>query len=302
MKLKFSLLLLFSVIIGPLCNGQELNCNVEVNSQKVQGNEPVFTALQEAVNEYMNSTKFTPYQFSANEKIECRLFFTVNDYSNDIIKGELQVQSMRPVYNSSYNANLVNLKDKEIEFEYKANDRLIFSESNIESDLTALLDYYAYLIIAIDFDSFSPEGGGYCYERLQSIVQMSQSSGRPGWKTFADNRNRAAVLAAFTDPGTRPLRNLYYEYHRKGLDEMALLPEKGRAAITSALAVLGQIQEKAPMSVALTLWHDAKLDEIVNIYSQGQQAERNTVYDLLERLYPTDQIRLQAIKNPPETR
>lgn len=300
----FSFLLLAAIAMcgAASVSAQELNCTVEVNTSQIQGQEQTFNTLQEAINEYMNSTKFTQAQFSPNEKIECRLFITVKEYTDDIVKGDLQVQSSRPVYNSSYTTTLLNFKDNKIEFEYRPNDQLIFSETTMESNLTALLNYYAYLILALDFDSFSPQGGQPYFDRLQSIVQMAQSSGEVGWKTYDDNRNRAAVLMAFTEPNTQGIRDLIYQYHRRGFDEMSVAPDKGRATITQALEILRQIQEKAPMSVALTMWHDAKLDELVNVYSKGSQAERDGVYKLLLDLYPTDQSRLNDIKNPPETK
>lgn len=303
MKIFSSLLLAAIAMCGAASvSAQELNCTVEVNTSQIQGQEQTFNTLQEAINEYMNSTKFTQAQFSPNEKIECRLFLTVKEYTDDIVKGDLQVQSSRPVYNSSYTTTLLNFKDNKIEFEYRPNDQLIFSETTMESNLTALLNYYAYLILALDFDSFSPQGGQPYFDRLQSIVQMAQSSGEVGWKTYDDNRNRAAVLMAFTEPNTQGIRDLIYQYHRRGFDEMSVAPDKGRATITQALEILRQIQEKAPMSVALTMWHDAKLDELVNVYSKGSQAERDGVYKLLLDLYPTDQSRLNDIKNPPETK
>lgn len=304
MKHFLNLLALFMLCaLSPaIAKAQELNCTVEVNSQQVSGYEQVFTSLKEAINEYMNSTKFTAAQFSPNEKIECRIFLTAKEYTDDKVKGDLQVQSTRPVYNSSYTTTLLNFKDNKVEFEYRPGEPLVFSETTMESNLTALLNYYAYLILALDFDSFSELGGQPYYDRLQTIVQLAQSSGEVGWKTYDDNRNRAAVLASLTDPNTQSIRNLIYQYHRRGLDEMSVAPDKGRANITEALRLLPQIREKAPMSVILNIWHDAKLDELVNVYSKGSQSERDEVYQLLLDLYPTDQSRLNNIKNPPETR
>lgn len=281
---------------------QELNCTVEVNSDAVQGYDAVFEALQEAANDYMNTTKFTSAQFTPNEKIDCRLFFTIKEYNDDVVKGDLQVQSTRPVYNSAYTTTLLNFKDNKIEFTYRQNEPLVFSETTMESNLTAILNYYAYLILALDFDSFSPRGGQPYFDRLATIVQLAQSSGEVGWKAFEDNRNRSAVLAAYTDPATTGLRDMLYQYHRKGLDEMSVSPDKGRASITQSLEALRKVYQTSPMSVGLSMWRDAKLDELVNIYSKGSQGERDGVYELLMSLYPTEQQRLQNIKNPPPTR
>lgn len=283
-------------------SAQELNCSVEVNSSKVSGQDHVFETLQEAINDYMNTTKFTSAQFTPAEKIDCRLFLTVNEYTDDVIKGELQIQSTRPVYNSSYTTTLINFKDTKIEFTYRENEPLVFSENSIESNLTALLDYYAYLILAVDFDTFSPRGGQTYFDRMASIVQMAQSLGEVGWKQFEDNRNRAALLGAFTDPQTMEIRDLLYQYHRKGLDEMSVSPDKGRSNITQNLSILQKIYQASPMSVVLSIWRDAKLDELVNVYSKGSQSERDDVYNLLTELYPTEATRLNDIKNPPPTR
>ena len=301
MRLILSILTYF-IAAGISLSAQELNCVVEVNSDRVTGNEQVFESLQEAINEYMNTTKFTSAQFSPNEKIECRLFLTVSEYTDDVVKGDIQVQSIRPVYNSSYTTTLLNFKDDKIEFEYRQNEPLRFSETTMESNLTAILNYYAYLFIALAFVSFPPRGGDPYYDRLATIVQLAQSSGEVGWKSFEDNRNRAAVLSALTDPQSVVLRDMIYQYHRKGLDEMSVSPDKGRSTITLSLDALRKVYETSPMSVGLNMWRDAKLDELVNIYSKGSQSERDDVYSLLMTLYPTEQSRLQNIKNPPATR
>lgn len=292
------------LLFGP-CHkivSQELNCVVEVNSSKISGADHVFTSLHDAVNDYMNTTKFTNAQFSSNEKIDCKLFLTVNEYTDDVIKGDLQIQSTRPVFNSSYTSTLVNFKDTKIEFTYRENEPLVFSETTMESNLTAILNFYAYLILAIDFDSFSPRGGQPWFDRMATIVQLAQSSGETGWKAFEDNKNRSAILTAYTGPQTQGLRDLFYQYHRRGLDEMSVSPDKGRATIATAIETLRKIYDADPMSVGLTMWRDAKIDELINIFSKGSQTQRDDVYLLLSELYPAEQGRLIDIKNPPPTR
>lgn len=278
-------------------NGQELNCEVEINADQVQAtNKQVFSTLKDAINEYMNTNKFSNAQFSVNEKINCRLFFTIKEYNDNTMIGDLQIQSSRPVYNSSYTTTLINFKDTKVEFSYQENEPLIFSENNMESNLTAILNFYAYLILAIDFDSFSPKGGEAFYERAQNVVQMAQSSGESGWKAFEDTKNRSAVLSAYTEPNTSIIRTLIYEYHRLGLDEMVLSPDKGRAKISSTLDYLKKIYDVAPMSVGLSMFKDAKLDELVNLYTKSSQTERDNAYEILSSLYPTENDRLNKIK------
>lgn len=301
MKTMQRLILSFLTVAAALtAHAQELNCTVTVNADQISGSKNVFETLQQAITEYMNTTVFTNAQFSPNEKIECRLFFTIKEYDGDILKGDLQVQSLRPVYNSSYTTTLINFKDTKIDFEYRENEPLVFSVNNMESQITAILNFYAYLILAVDFDSFAPNGGETYWERLKQIVQMAQSSGETGWKAFEDSKNRSAVLAAYTDPATSGIRDLTYRYHRLGLDQMATSVDRGRAAVTESLASIAAIHSSSPMSVALSMFRDAKLDELVNVYSKAPQDERTRVYTLLEPIYPTDQTRLDQIKKGDE--
>lgn len=276
---------------------QELNCTVEINTDQVQStNRQVFETLKTAIADYMNTTHFSNAQFGANEKIDCRLFFTIKEYNDDVLSGDLQIQSSRPVYNSSYTTTLINFKDAKIEFTYRENEPLNFTLQNFESQLTAILNYYAYLILAVDFDSFSPRGGEQFYDILENIVQMGQTSGETGWKAFEDTKNRAAVLAAFKDPATSSLRDLLYTYHRKGLDEMSVAPDKGRQQITLSLKGLEKAYKANPMSVGVSMFKDAKLDELVNVYTKGTAEERKNVFELLSPIYPTEMQRINLIK------
>lgn len=294
MKRRAVLAFLLAICLFPLA--QELNCKVEVNTSQITGtNKSVFETLQAAITEYMNTNIFSSAQFAANEKIDCRLYLTVKEYDGNVVKGDLQVQSTRPVYNSAYTTTVVNFKDSKIDFSYQEGDPLIFSANNMESQLTAILNFYAYLILAMDFDSFSPRGGDPYFERLKVIVQQGQSSGEVGWKAFEDSNNRAAVLSAFTDAATAGLRDMNYQYHRQGLDQMSVSPEKGRAAIHGSLATLKAVYSASPMSVGLSLFKDSKLDELVNIYSQATADEHKEAYETLQSVYPGESTRLEKI-------
>lgn len=279
-------------------HAQELLCEVDFNTASVQGtNTSIFENLKETVTEYMNNTKFTNLQFANNEKIQCKMLFTVTELKdNTNIIGDLQIQATRPVYNTSYTTATLNFRDSNIDFSYNDGQTLIHSEDVWDSQLTAILDFYANLIIAMDADSFAPRGGDAQWERIGRIVQMGQSAGEPGWKAFEDNKNRAAVHTAYTAPATAVLRDLNYEYHRKGLDEMSVSPDKGRAAITTSLEALDKVYKTAPMSVGLSMFKDAKLDELVNIYTKASTTERQNVYELMQKLYPTETTRLNMLK------
>ena len=303
---RFGRLLIFVLaLLGTVASAgaQELNCTVEFNTSQIEGtNKSVFEALQSSVSDYMNTNTFTPLQFSANEKIECKLFFTIKEYGDDgVIKGDVQVQSSRPVYNSSYTTTVINFKDDKIDFAYQEGEPLIFSANQMENQITAILNFYAYLIIAMDSDTFAPNGGDAYWERLKQIVQMAQSSGEIGWRAFEDTKNRSAVLSAFTEGSTgEGLRKMLYDYHRQGLDQMAMSVDKGRATVTESLNAIKAVYDLQPMSVALSMFRDAKLDELVNIYSKAPADERTKVYNLLQPIYPTDGERLDKIKKGQE--
>lgn len=290
-----------SLYVAENASAQELQCQVEVNSSSIEGTyKGVFDNLQQSISEYFNDNKWTNTQFMPNEKIECRFFLTVKEYNDDKVKGDIQVQLSRPVYNSTYTTTLLNFKDTKVEFDYREGDQLIRNDNNWDSNLTGILDFYAYLFLALDFDSFSPKGGQPYFDKASAVVQMAQSSGEIGWRAFEDTKNRSAVLSSFTDNNTSAIRDMAYQYYRKGLDEMVTSPDKGRAAITESLKAIGDVYKNAPMSVALSMFRDAKLDELVNIYSKAPQTEREEVYELLQPIYPTDTDRLEKIKKGAE--
>ncbi len=277
----------------------ELNCEVEVNSEKItNGSKDIFNELKQAVTDYMNTTKWTNATFGTNEKIYCKLMFTISswDDATGLMKGDLQIQSTRPVFNSSYTTTLINFKDTKVDFIYNTGQQLVYSELNMEDNLTAILNFWAYMIIALDFDSFELNGGTPYYERAAEVVRLAQSSGESGWKAFEDNNNRSAVLSAFNDKQTAPIRQMLYDYHRMGLDQMVVTVDKGRSAITHTLENLAKIYDVAPLSVCLTMFKNAKLDELINIYSKANMTEKENVYEMLYQVYPSETNRLDQIK------
>ena len=294
---RYIIALLLTCVVGFSALAQELNCNVVINSDKIQGtNKEVFNTLQTAIAEYMNDTKFSSVQLSPNERIECTLQFIVSEYNDERFVCQLMIQSRRPVYNSSYTTPLINFQDKEVEFNYKEYDPLVFSPTTYENNLTCILNFYAYLILGIDFDSFILFGGDPFFEMARTMVSLGQSSQEPGWKAFENNRNRSAMLAAFTEPSTKPFREMWYNYHRKGLDEMVLGVAKARSTVGKSLQVLTDLYSNNATSVLFPMFKEAKVDEIINIYSKAPSTEKNDMYDLLIDIYPADGNLLGKIK------
>ena len=302
MKRFFFMMLLALISVIPAIaddEATELNCEVEVNSDKVtNGSKDVFNELKQAITDYMNTTKWTNATFGTNEKIYCKLMLTVSswDDATGLMKGDLQIQSQRPVFNSSYTTTLINFKDNKVDFTYFTGQQLVFSELEMEDNLTAILNFWAYMIIAMDFDSFELNGGDPYYEKAAQVVRLAQSTGESGWKAFEDIANRSAVLSAFTENQTAPIRQVLYDYHRMGLDQMVVTVDKGRSAITHTLENLGKIYDVAPMSVCLTMFKNAKLDELINVYSKANMSEKETVYEMLYQVYPSETNRLDQIK------
>lgn len=283
---------------------QELNCSVEINADKVSNaNKDVFTALKNAITEYMNTNKWTNMQIATNEKIQCKLFFTISKYDDgsNTMSGDLQIQSTRPVYNASYTTTIINFKDTKVSFTYQENEPLVFSETEMESNLTAILNFWAYMIIAADCDTFELNGGAPYYERAASVVRLAQSTSETGWKQFEDTKNRSAVLSAFTDKATANIHEVLYNYHRLGLDVMVVSPDKGRSEITKSLDLLKKVYDASSMSVCLSMFKDAKLDELVNVYSKANLSEKQSVYEVLYSMYPTETERLDKIKKEDST-
>ena len=267
-------------------HAQELQVKVSVNHSQIQGTDAsVFDNLQQNIEQFMNERAWTNLQFQKNERIQCNLNLTVTKYVRDENRFECTalIQANRPVYNAAYSTTLYNNKDANFNFVFQQFDQLNFTEENVDNQLTALLAYYALLMIGIDLDSYAPMGGTDVLQRCLVLVNNAQNLGFTGWKSFEDNRNRFAVINDYMDEGMKPFRQLQYDYYRKGLDEMVNNAERGRTEISAALENdLKQAHENKPLSLLPQIWTDYKKDELANIYKgKGTQKEKQRIYDLL---------------------
>ncbi len=293
----FSFLLLF--IMANDTKSQELNAKVNINSDKITGtNKQVFNTLQMALTEFLNTRKWTSATFNVNERIDCNFNIVINQQSDEsIFAAELQISARRPVFNSTYTTSTFNFRDVQFDFNYVENTSIEFSETRLENNLTATIAFYVYVILGLDFDSFSPMGGSPYFRIAQQIVSEAQSYATwTGWTAFEKSNNRHGIISAFTDESLSGFRNLWYVYHRKGLDEMAANADRGRTTIINALPVLKEIREIRPTSILLQFFADTKLDEVVNIYSKASSQEKKEGYELLSNLYPTMSERLAPMK------
>ena len=282
-------------------HAQELQVKVSVNHSQIQGTDnSVFENLQQTIEQFMNERAWTDLQFQKNERIQCNLNLTVNKYLRDENRFECTalIQANRPVFNTAYNTTLYNNRDANFNFVFQQFDQLNFAEENIDNQLTALLAYYALLMIGLDLDSFAPMGGTDVLQRCLVLVNNAQNLGFTGWKSFEDNRNRFAVINDDMDEGMKPFRQLQYDYYRKGLDEMTNNAERGRTEISAALENdLKQAHENKPLSLLPQIWTDYKKDELANIYKgKGTQKEKQRIYDILMGLNASQNNSWEAIK------
>lgn len=265
----------------PSARSEELLCKVQVIHSHIQGtNTSLFTTLETALNEFMNTRSWTDLQFQKDERIECTMNITVNKYdeSKNLFSAEILLQSARPIFNSTYNSTVFSIKDPSFEFVYKEFDQLEWNENNIDNNLTAVMAYYAYLIIGMDLDTFSPLGGTQVLQTAENIVNNAQTLSEPGWAAFKDTKNRHAIINDYLESSMEPFRQMQYKYYRQGLDEMANNADRGRTAITEAIELLDEAHHNKPHSMLPQLFTEYKRDEIVNIYTgHGTEKERQTV-------------------------
>ena len=283
------MLLCLSFIICHLsfspAGAQELEAKITINHSKVQGSDAsVFDNLQQTLEQFVNERQWTELQFQKNERIVCNFNITVDKYVQAENRFECSaiIQANRPVYNSAYTTTIYNNTDKNFQFTFAQFDQLNFNDEAVDNQLTALFAYYAYLIIGMDLDTFSPLGGTDVLQRCMYLVNNAQDLGFPGWKSFEDSRNRFAIINDYLDEAMKPFRQLQYDYYRKGLDEMAQNAERGRGNVTEALQLLKKAHEDKPLSLLPQIWTDYKKDELANIYKgKGTQKEKEAVYDIL---------------------
>jgi len=286
---------LFLLLSSPFY-AQELKCTVNINSDMVQGtNKSVFNTLQKSVSEFINTRRWSEMTYSNAEKIECSMTIVVKKVEGDAFTADIQVQSRRPVYNSSYNTTLFNFKDNYFTFDYKEFDQLEMNESTITSNLTAVLAYYAYLIIGYDLDSYTRLGGTPFFEAAERIVNQAQAADLVGWKAFESTKNRYALVNNLTDEAFKKYRSYFYEYHRMGLDEMSINMTNARAKIAAGLPLLREANRARPSAIIIASFLDAKNDELINIFSKATDKEKKEAVEILMDVNPTQTERYEKI-------
>lgn len=303
-----SIRLLTSFVAAMMCgvgcadvHAQELDARISINHSQVQGTDAsVFDDLEQNLTRFVNERQWTSMQFYKNERIQCSFNITVTKYdkASNVFTCKAVVQANRPVYNASYTSTLYNNTDNDFNFEYAQFDQIQFNEEQVDNQLTALMAYYAYLIIGLDLDSFAPMGGEDVLQQCMNLTNNAQNLNYPGWKAFDSSRNRFAIINDYLDGAMKPFRQLQYDYYRNGLDVMATNADRGRAAITTALEEdLKKAHADRPLSLLPQIWTDYKRDELANIYrGKGTQKEKQSVYDILFGINASQNTAWEKIK------
>lgn len=286
------------------CNkvaAQELNARITINHSQIQGTDnAVFDELQQTLTQFVNDRQWTALQFQKNERIPCIFNITVTKYdkSTNMFTCKAVIQATRTAYNSSYNTTIYSNQDNDFNFEYAQFDQLNFNEEAVDNQLTALMAYYAFLMIGINLDTFAPMGGEDVLQRCMNLANNCQNLNFPGWKAFDNDRNRFAIINDYLDGAMKPFRQLQYDYYRNGLDEMATNADRGRTNISTAIEEnLKKCHEDRPMSLLPQIWTDYKRDELANIYKgKGTQKEKEQVYEILFGINASQNNAWQKIK------
>lgn len=266
---------------------QELNCTVIVNADQVnQTNKQIFSTLEKSLNDYVNKTQWTNANFDVNERIECSMMITITQYDNSAFSGTIQIQSNRPVFNSTYQSPVFNYQDKQFTFKYVEFAPLYYNPNVFESNLTAVVSYYVYIILGIDADTFSKEGGSSYFQQAQRIVNLSQGSGFNGWQQTDGNRTRWELVDNLLSNTYKEYRLALYDYHRNGMDILATNPKEAKENVLSAMSLLEKLNSTRPNSFLLQAFFDAKSEEIANIFSAGPKVKIAELKDNLNSMAP----------------
>ena len=293
-KATWILAFLLAYIIS---EGQELQCSVDIDTRKIQSSsKTVYDKLRSSITEFMNNRHWTNYEFKGNERITVSILISIDEaISYSEFRGTLTIASVRPVFNSNYTTTLFNYIDKDIQFTYVENEPLDFSPTSYISELTSVLAYYAYLVIGLDFDTFIPDGGTQFFEIAQSIVNSAQNSPYKGWKSYEGQKNRYWLVENLMNPSYKPLRNFFYEFHRKGLDMMYDDIDNGRKNMSNSLKYLQEVKKVRPGIPMLQIICDSKRDEIVNVFTKGTALEKSSVLNIMKDVDPSHVDEYQKI-------
>ena len=283
-----NILLIFFLFLTSYVFSQELNCNVVVNAQQT-GNEnvQVFKTLERQLNEFVNNTQWSNKNYKLQERIDCSMIINISDYSSDTFQATIQVQSSRPVFNSTYTTPVYNFNDRNFAFKYLEFQNLVYNPNQFESNLVSVITYHVFMILGLDADTFELNGGDSYYKQAQTITNYSQQGNYKGWKLEDGQQSRFVLIDNILSPTFKEFRTVMYNYHRNGLDLMADNEKKGKENIAKVFDNLKAMNNARPNSFLMRVFFDAKANEILDIFSGGPKVNITEIKDVLNRIAPT---------------
>jgi hypothetical protein len=290
--------ILTALLLVSVIHAQELNCIVTINiGPKVQTTDrAVFTDMKNAFQQFLNTRKWTNDAYLQHEKINCSILININDMpAIGTFSASVQVQAARPVYNTNYNSLIFNFADRDWEFDYLESQPLEFNDNTYTSNITSMLAYYAYILIGMDYDTFSELGGTPYFQRALQVVNNAQSSNRPGWQSVGSNRNRYWLVENLINPQFTDIRKALYSYHRLGLDTFDKNPDQAREIILKGLKDVKKARDINPNAIMVVSFFDTKAKELANVFSEGQLPIRREAYDLITTMDPTNRANYEKI-------
>jgi hypothetical protein len=294
MRKIFSLILIcFFVNI----QAQELNCKVIVNYDKItNANNQIFKSLETSLNEFVNKTAWTEKTYKENEKINCSMFITINSYDSNNFEASIQVQASRPVYNSNFTTPIININDKDFNFQYIEFQNLFYSPNNYDSNLVSTIAFYSYIILGIDAETFNIESGVDYFQSAQQIVSLASPTGGKGWSQTDKTQNRFYLISDLLSPTFKPYRDAMFQYHFDGLDNMNKDLKTSKETIISAINTLSAVHTSRPNAYLTRIFFDSKADEIVSIFTGGPNVNIDGFVDKLSKISPTNSAKWVNIK------
>lgn len=281
-------ILFFSLFLYGSLIGQELNCSITVNADQVnQTNQQIFKTLERSLNDFVNKSQWTNRIYQENEKVNARMFITITEFNANRFNANIQIQSSRPVFNSSYESSVFNYKDNQFNFEYIEFQPLAFNPNVFDSNLVGVISFYVYIILGIDADTFSLEGGDTFYQQAQQIVTSAQGSNWTGWsQSTSENKTRFILIDNLLSNTFREYRIAMYNYHRKGLDIMGDNNSTGKQVIAGSMRLFETMMQRRPNALLIQTFFDAKSEEIQNIFSDGPKVDIVSLKETLNKVAP----------------
>jgi hypothetical protein len=286
---------LFVLTFG-FAQAQQLNCTVTVNAQKLpNANLQVFKTLESSISEFVNKTDWTGQTFKQNEKINCSMYITISSHGSDQFSATIQVQSSRPIFNSSYSSPVLNFNDKDFTFRYTEFENLVFNPTTFDSNLVSVIAFYSYIILGMDADTFVLESGNPNFEIAQNISNVGQQGGSKGWSQSDGNQNRYFLINDLLSPTFKTVRQTVLDYHT-GMDLMSQDLKNSKEKIKVALTNLAKLNASRPNAFLSRVFFDAKSDEIVSVFSGGPNITISDLVDNLNKISPLNSSKWVQIK------